>query len=234
VQLLEVFMIRKLFIMLGILGVFGISFDLQCETWGEWITLKCQRDIVSEKAKAEAKAEARWIAQAKQSNETGFVSRAFCAVVAAPAALAQSVQKTFAQQEAKKVEPWFWQNWQRPTAVDVATSSLVPWYAHAAHGYLGRWKHFNATRPSFQNMNAYKTHVTPSLTLNYSSMWQRVKALDFRSFNKWHPIQSMKGSKRMIFPLVGPIIAAHATGLAYHAAVEHTPRAWYRKQVSGQ
>lgn len=144
----------------------------------------------------------------KPSEQQGLMKQAFCAAIAVPITLAQYVQSGFHDQEQQaSVEPWFWSKWHKPAAIDVAACSAIPWYLHGAHGYYRRLK--NLKNDELQQ---------------YSTTWQRAKALDFGSFSKWHPIQSMKGTRRMIPPLVGPMIAAHLTGFAYHAAVEYTPK----------
>ena len=100
-----------------------------------------------------------------------------------------------------------------PDAVTVATCATVPWYLHGMHGYYQRVR-------NFANQDI----------VQYPRAWHRIKALDFKTFNKWHPIQSMKGTKHMMIPLIGPMIAAHATGIVYHGLTAHTYSSWSANQ----
>lgn len=102
-------------------------------------------------------------------------------------------------------------------AVVVTGAAMIPWYLHACHGYYQRVR-------NFANDDIVK----------YPRVWNRIKALDFKTFNKWHPIQSMKGTKHMMFPLIGPMIAAQATGIVYHGLTSHTYSQWRARQQAKQ
>lgn len=100
-------------------------------------------------------------------------------------------------------------------AVTVSTYATIPWFLHGFHGYCQRYRN-------------YLNIDTPK----YPRFWNRCKAFDFSTFNKWHPIQSLKGSKHMMIPLVGPIIAANMTGMIYHGLTTHTYGSWKAKNTN--
>lgn len=201
-------MIRRLFFILGIFSFFDIS----CAPEEKGLLHRIGKAFKAEADSLEQKNKKPVVAESVKS--PGIVGTALYVPMAISGALVQCATGSCAKVVDFKNRWCVWPKLDRPTAVDVASYSLVPWYMHAAHGYYQRKVNFNNDD-----------------IVQYSTMYQRLKASDFETFNKWHPIQSLKGTQRMWLPIIGPMVAAHATGLAYHAVVEHTPRVWYRNKI---
>lgn len=208
-------MVKILFLMLSCLSFCGNSFAE--DTPGVWQRIGRAFQSEADRQEKQLKPIAVEPVVVEESvQKAGIIQSVFCAPIVVPGQIARFVQGSLTPAEQDETNPWFWQRCDKPTAVDVATYSMVPWYAHAFHGYYQRLK-----------------NLKNDDIMHYPNMLKRLNALDFETFNKWHPIQSMKGSKRVWLPLIGPMIAAHATGLAYHAAFEHTPGKWRNKKVNG-
>lgn len=96
------------------------------------------------------------------------------------------------------------------TGADVTITSLPFWYLHAAIGYKNRLQEKYAW--DSQRRELFKNGYCK----DYPHFWNRIVAGNFSQFNLKHPIQSMKGNKYILPPVVGPAVASVLTGFSWH------------------
>ncbi len=103
-------------------------------------------------------------------------------------------------------------NLEKPDADTVEFSSLPLWFGHAAHGWRQHSNRYN---------EALKTHTIQSKVVTASTIDTPVCKAN-RKFSIYHPIQSMRTCKpKLWLPVLGPMLAAHATGIAYYGLVNN-------------